>query len=91
MFDTPTGARVPLSQLAAVTVERGPNTIIAKTCNGILLIAHYRQLLAESEAFREAVVRGSLERLAPILRTALTAGLALVNPSQRDLVEGKSA
>jgi CzcA family heavy metal efflux pump len=41
MFDTPTGARVPLSHLARVTVDRGPNTVsrenvqrtIAVTCN----------------------------------------------------------
>jgi Cu/Ag efflux pump CusA len=48
------------------------------TRNGILLVAHYRQLLGERVPFREAIVRGSLERLSPILMTALTAGLALV-------------
>jgi copper/silver efflux system protein len=48
------------------------------TRNGILLVAHYRQLLAEGAPFREAVTRGSLERLSPILSTALTAGLALI-------------
>jgi CzcA family heavy metal efflux pump len=48
------------------------------TRNGILLVAHYRQLLGEGIPFREAVVRGSLERISPILMTALTAGLALI-------------
>jgi Cu/Ag efflux pump CusA len=48
------------------------------TRNGILLVAHYRQLLAEGVSFREAITRGSLERLSPILMTALTAGLALI-------------
>jgi copper/silver efflux system protein len=48
------------------------------TRNGILLVSHYRQLIAEGAPFREAVVRGSLERISPILMTALTAGLALI-------------
>jgi Cu/Ag efflux pump CusA len=48
------------------------------TRNGILLVAHYRHLLAEGMGFRDAILQGSLERLSPILMTALTAGLALI-------------
>jgi Cu/Ag efflux pump CusA len=46
--------------------------------NGILLVSHYQQLLAEGTGFNDAIVRGSMERLNPILMTALTAGLALI-------------
>ncbi len=48
------------------------------TRNGILMIEHYRHLLAEGKSFRDAIVQGSLERLKPILMTALAAGLGLI-------------
>jgi CzcA family heavy metal efflux pump len=50
------------------------------TRNGIMLVAHIRHL-QESEGvtdLRQAVTLGATERLAPILMTALAAGLALV-------------
>jgi Cu/Ag efflux pump CusA len=49
------------------------------TRNGVLLVSHYEHLMREEGLpLREAVVRGSHERLAPVLMTALTAGLALI-------------
>ncbi len=47
--------------------------------NGILKISHYINLtLYEGETFgRPMIVRGSLERMTPVLMTALAAGLAL--------------
>jgi Cu/Ag efflux pump CusA len=48
------------------------------TRNGILLVSRFNALLIEGETLHKAIIRGSLDRLNPILMTALTAALALI-------------
>ncbi len=48
------------------------------TRNGVLLVSRYQDLMRSGVERLDAVRRGSAERLAPVLMTALTAGLALV-------------
>ena len=48
------------------------------TRNGILLISRYEQLKTKGENLYERIVKGSVDRLNPIVMTALTTALALI-------------
>ncbi|MBL4649274.1 MAG: efflux RND transporter permease subunit [Aureispira sp.] len=48
------------------------------TRNGILLVSHYQTLQQEGQKLSDTVINGSLDRLNPILMTALTTALALI-------------
>ncbi|MDU1890663.1 MAG: efflux RND transporter permease subunit [Dysgonomonas sp.] len=48
------------------------------TRNGILLMAHYNDLGERGYSVNKSVLQGSLDRLNPILMTALSSGLALI-------------
>ena len=70
-----TGAVLSLGSLVGLVTVIG---IAAR--NGIMLVSHYRHLeIEEGMPFgRDLVLRGTEERLGPILMTALATGLALV-------------
>ena len=48
------------------------------TRNGILLVSRYEHLKTEGKSVHDAVFGGSIDRLNPILMTALTSALALI-------------
>ncbi|MDH6308580.1 CzcA family heavy metal efflux pump [Dysgonomonas sp. PFB1-18] len=48
------------------------------TRNGILLMAHYNELGSKGFSVNKSILQGSLDRLNPILMTALCSGLALI-------------
>ena len=48
------------------------------TRNGIILVSHYNQLRSAGAPLEEVVVQGTLDRLVPVLMTALTAALGLL-------------
>ena len=48
------------------------------TRNGIMMVTHYMRLRSDGKSWDEVVWQGSMERLNPVLMTALAAGLALI-------------
>lgn len=48
------------------------------TRNGMLLISHYNTLRAQGMELHRSIIQGSLDRLNPILMTALSSALALI-------------
>ncbi len=48
------------------------------TRNGIILVSHYNQLRAAGKPLEEVVLQGTMDRLVPVLMTALTAALGLL-------------
>jgi Cu/Ag efflux pump CusA len=58
------------------------------TRNGILLISRYQRLEKSGESIEGSILQGSVDRLNPILMTALTAGLALIPLALRGDVAG---
>lgn len=58
------------------------------TRNGILLISRYQRLELDGNDIYSSVMKGSADRLNPILMTALTAGIALIPLALRGDVAG---
>jgi len=48
------------------------------TRNGIMLVTHFKHLMAEGNTFEQCIKQGAMDRLSPVLMTALTASLGLL-------------
>jgi CzcA family heavy metal efflux pump len=48
------------------------------TRNGIMLVTHFKHLLAEGYTYEDCLTQGAMDRLSPVLMTALTASLGLL-------------
>ncbi len=58
------------------------------TRNGILLVSHYQYLQQSGSTLTNTIIKGSADRLNPILMTALTASLALIPLALRGNLAG---
>jgi Cu/Ag efflux pump CusA len=58
------------------------------TRNGMLLISHYNQLRSEGYTLDEQIAIGSVDRLTPIIMTALTSALAMIPLAMRGTEPG---
>ena len=79
-----------IGSVAALTITREPFSVASlvgfisltgiATRNGVLMVSHYIHLMTvERQPWsKELIIRGSQERVAPVLMTAVTAGLGLI-------------
>jgi len=58
------------------------------TRNGILLVSRYQHLQQNCVSLMDTIIKGSADRLSPILMTALTAALALIPLALRGNLAG---
>ncbi|MDP1663451.1 MAG: efflux RND transporter permease subunit, partial [Phycisphaerales bacterium] len=79
-----------IGSVAALAITREPFSVASlvgfisltgiATRNGVLMVSHYIHLMTEERQpwSKELIIRGSQERVAPVLMTAVTAGLGLI-------------
>ena len=65
-------------ELAWVRETSGNSELLIATRNGMLLVSHYNHLQNEGYNLKDTIIHGSLDRLNPILMTALSSALALI-------------